>query len=204
MKNKSRINQNDEGKLNNRVDTEKSAGSRVLLAQHPRPSRFSGHDRRWAEKMIKYIKNKKNATLQLLLIFFVHCAFGLTMPQKDSPISDLSSDVEFAPLAFEVTDFIFNIEYKNKLATFTMKFDLIATKNDNDVIDKIKRKLNEIKAELEKRVPPIVEHYLESTYCHGGLLQKDIRKIVNDIINRGEKKTEEVIKKVIIYEFILK
>ena len=34
---------------NNRVDTEKSAGSRVLLTQHPRPSRFSGHDWRWAE-----------------------------------------------------------------------------------------------------------------------------------------------------------
>jgi len=32
---------------NNRVDTEKSAGSRVLLAQHPRPSRFSGHDWRY-------------------------------------------------------------------------------------------------------------------------------------------------------------
>jgi hypothetical protein len=49
MKNKSRINQNDEGKLNNRVDTEKSAGSRVLLAQHPRPSRFSGHDWRYGK-----------------------------------------------------------------------------------------------------------------------------------------------------------
>jgi hypothetical protein len=32
--------------FNKRVDTEKPAGSRVLLAQHPRPSRFSGHDRR--------------------------------------------------------------------------------------------------------------------------------------------------------------
>jgi len=54
MKNKSRINQNDEGKLNNRVDTEKSAGARVLLTQHPRPSRFSGHDWRyewWSEKI---------------------------------------------------------------------------------------------------------------------------------------------------------
>ena len=30
--------------FNNRVDAEKPAGSRVLLAQHPRPSRFSGHD----------------------------------------------------------------------------------------------------------------------------------------------------------------
>ena len=26
------------------VEAEKPAGSRVLLAQHPRPSRFSGHD----------------------------------------------------------------------------------------------------------------------------------------------------------------
>jgi hypothetical protein len=26
------------------VETEKPAGSRVLLAQHPRPSRFSAHD----------------------------------------------------------------------------------------------------------------------------------------------------------------
>ena len=26
------------------VDAEKSAGARVLLTQHPRPSRFSGHD----------------------------------------------------------------------------------------------------------------------------------------------------------------
>ena len=26
------------------VDAEKPAGSRVLLTQHPRPSRFSGHD----------------------------------------------------------------------------------------------------------------------------------------------------------------
>ena len=50
MKNKSRINQNDEGKLNNRVDAEKSAGSRVLLTQHPRPSRFSGHDWRYNKK----------------------------------------------------------------------------------------------------------------------------------------------------------
>ncbi len=31
---------------NNRVDAEKSAGARVLLAQHPRPSRFSAHDLR--------------------------------------------------------------------------------------------------------------------------------------------------------------
>ena len=31
------------------VEAEKPAGSRVLLAQHPRPSRFSGHDWRWAE-----------------------------------------------------------------------------------------------------------------------------------------------------------
>ena len=28
------------------VDPEKPAGSRVLLTQHPRPSRFSGHDSR--------------------------------------------------------------------------------------------------------------------------------------------------------------
>jgi hypothetical protein len=35
---------------NKRVDTEKAAGSRVLLAQHPRPSRFSGHDWRYILK----------------------------------------------------------------------------------------------------------------------------------------------------------
>ena len=29
------------------VEAEKPAGSRVLLAQHPRPSRFSGHDWRY-------------------------------------------------------------------------------------------------------------------------------------------------------------
>jgi len=40
MRNKS----NYEGKLNKCVDAEKAAGSRVLLTQHPRPSRFSGHD----------------------------------------------------------------------------------------------------------------------------------------------------------------
>jgi len=33
-------------KSNISVDTEKPAGSRVLLAQHPRPSRFSGHGNR--------------------------------------------------------------------------------------------------------------------------------------------------------------
>lgn len=32
--------------FNQCVDAENEAGSRVLLAQHPRPSRFSGHDRR--------------------------------------------------------------------------------------------------------------------------------------------------------------
>ena len=47
---KQRIEENYEGKFNNRVDTEKSAGSRVLLAQHPRPSRFSGHDWRSVTK----------------------------------------------------------------------------------------------------------------------------------------------------------
>ena len=31
------------------VEAEKPAGSRVLLAQHPRPSRFSAHDPCWAE-----------------------------------------------------------------------------------------------------------------------------------------------------------
>ena len=36
--------------FNNRVDAEKSSGARVLLAQHPRPSRFSGHDRRSGKK----------------------------------------------------------------------------------------------------------------------------------------------------------
>ena len=35
--------------FNNCVDAEKSAGSRVLLTQHPRPSRFSGHDWRSAD-----------------------------------------------------------------------------------------------------------------------------------------------------------
>jgi len=35
---------------NKSVDAEKPAGSRVLLAQHPRPSRFSGHDWRSADK----------------------------------------------------------------------------------------------------------------------------------------------------------
>jgi len=30
------------------IDAENKAGSRVLLAQHPRPSLISGHDRRWA------------------------------------------------------------------------------------------------------------------------------------------------------------
>ena len=35
------------------VDAEKPAGSRVLLAQHPRPSRFSGHDRRYDKTRIK-------------------------------------------------------------------------------------------------------------------------------------------------------
>jgi len=41
-----RINEMIKNCSNNRVDAEKSAGSRVLLAQHPRPSRFSAHDRR--------------------------------------------------------------------------------------------------------------------------------------------------------------
>jgi hypothetical protein len=40
-------------KVNKCVDTEKSAGSRVLLAQHPRPSLISGHDRRSADKIEK-------------------------------------------------------------------------------------------------------------------------------------------------------
>ena len=35
------------------VDAEKPAGSRVLLTQHPRPSRFSGHDRRSVEEKLK-------------------------------------------------------------------------------------------------------------------------------------------------------
>ena len=35
---------------NNRVDAENEAGSRVLLAQHPCPSRFSGYDRRSGKK----------------------------------------------------------------------------------------------------------------------------------------------------------
>jgi len=41
--------------FNKCVDAEKPAGSRVLLAQHPRPSRFSGHDRRYAPKKRKLI-----------------------------------------------------------------------------------------------------------------------------------------------------
>ena len=32
------------------IDAENKAGSRVLLAQHPRPSLISGHDRRYAER----------------------------------------------------------------------------------------------------------------------------------------------------------
>jgi len=45
---KQRIEENYEGKFNKCVNAEKPAGSRVLLAQHPRPSRFSGYDRRYA------------------------------------------------------------------------------------------------------------------------------------------------------------
>jgi hypothetical protein len=33
--------------FNKCVDAEKSAGSRVLLSQHPRPSLISGHDKRY-------------------------------------------------------------------------------------------------------------------------------------------------------------
>jgi len=41
------------------VEAEKPAGSRVLLTQHPRPSRFSGHDMRYLQKKdIKLPKNK--------------------------------------------------------------------------------------------------------------------------------------------------
>ena len=35
---------------NNRIDAENKAGSRVLLAQHPRPSLISGHDWRYRKK----------------------------------------------------------------------------------------------------------------------------------------------------------
>ena len=35
------------------VEAEKPAGSRVLLAQHPRPSRFSGHDKRSGKKELR-------------------------------------------------------------------------------------------------------------------------------------------------------
>jgi hypothetical protein len=45
---------------NKSVDAEKSAGSRVLLAQHPRPSRFSGHDRRSVRKKIKICRTCQN------------------------------------------------------------------------------------------------------------------------------------------------
>jgi len=46
--------------VHNRVDTEKPAGSRVLLAQHPRPSRFSGHDWRYAGRQ----KIKQQTTIE--------------------------------------------------------------------------------------------------------------------------------------------
>jgi len=51
---------------NNRVDAEKSAGSRVLLTQHPRPSRFSGHDWRYNKKKtkIKYNQTKIQNQIQ--------------------------------------------------------------------------------------------------------------------------------------------
>jgi hypothetical protein len=38
------------------VNAGNKAGSRVLLAQHPRPSRFSGHDWRYVEKTLKIDK----------------------------------------------------------------------------------------------------------------------------------------------------
>jgi len=44
---KQRIEENYEGKFNKCVNAEKPAGSRVLLTQHPRPSRFSGYDCRY-------------------------------------------------------------------------------------------------------------------------------------------------------------
>jgi len=44
--------------FNNCVDAEKSAGSRVLLTQHPRPSLISGHDWRYAGNEIKTIDNR--------------------------------------------------------------------------------------------------------------------------------------------------
>jgi hypothetical protein len=50
--------------FNKCVDAEKPAGSRVLLTQHPRPSRFSGHDRRYAPK-----KRNKLIVYQLLREF---------------------------------------------------------------------------------------------------------------------------------------
>ena len=45
---------------NNRVDAEKPAGSRVLLKQHPRPSRFPGYDSRYAKKKIKTLLTKRS------------------------------------------------------------------------------------------------------------------------------------------------
>jgi len=44
------------------VDTEKPAGSRVLLAQHPRPSRFSGHDWRSGKKIKQQTMQGNKAT----------------------------------------------------------------------------------------------------------------------------------------------
>ena len=40
------------------VDAEKSAGARVLLTQHPRPSLISGHDRRYLQKKHKIAQNR--------------------------------------------------------------------------------------------------------------------------------------------------
>jgi len=153
--------------------------------------------------MIKFI-NSKRIALQLLLVFFVFGAFYVVLTKKAPSPSrpDTSLNVEARPLNTEVTNLAFNIKYRNELATCTMIFSFALSTNYKEATNKFDVKKNDILAELKRRLPPIVERYVNSADSYHGMLNQDMKKIANDVINEGQEK--ELIKKVSIQEFLIK
>jgi len=83
------------------VEAEKPAGSRVLLTQHPRPSRFSAHDPRYAPQKMKKI-------LFTLLIFLLPASLIASINEDRFELIDNFENPEWVKVSTDYFGYLYS------------------------------------------------------------------------------------------------
>ena len=101
-----------------------TAGSRVLLAQHPRPSRFSAHDPRYAGEILM----RKLCFFSLLMMLLFSGCLGVKVEETTSPTKEqvnrcrsemyINPSIRIAPLGFK------HVRYRDDAIWFKFKTDV--------------------------------------------------------------------------------